>query len=143
MLTIRGTARNGDQLPKDSIFKLQLDTVRDWFKHNLHGIISDIFDNDDGDIQDQNDDVDNEQLVQNALWTTSRSETKQFHRFPDIDAGNNQFLHAETDQLDALHDIVCAGPETLWMRNGAVQKDRRRDLEYNGIDADHPQHTAQ
>lgn len=129
MLTIGATARNGDQLTKDSIFELQLDTVRDGFEQNLHGIIADIFDDDDGDIQDQNDDVDNQQLVQNSLWTTSRSETEQFHRFPDVDAGNDQFLHAEPDQLNTLHDIVCVGPGTPRMRDGPVQKDRRRDLE--------------
>lgn len=138
MLTIGGTARDGDQLTKDSIFKLQLDTVSDRFEQNLHGIIANIFDDDDGDIQYQNDDIDNQQLVQNSLWTTSGSETKQFHRFPDIDHGNNQFLHAETDQLNTLHEIVCAGPVTLWMCNSPVQKDRSRDLEYYSIDADHP-----
>ena len=64
---------DSDQFAENGVFEFQFDAINDRFEHDLQGVETDILDGHDRDIEDENNDVDDEQLMQNAMWATLRS----------------------------------------------------------------------
>lgn len=67
---IVSAAGDGNQFSQDGVFQFELDAVGDRLEHDLDGVVANELDDDHGDVKDENNDVDDEELVQDTLRST-------------------------------------------------------------------------
>jgi hypothetical protein len=101
-----GTLGDGYEFPEDGVFEFEFDTICDRFKYNLDGVVADEFDHNDGNIEEEDNNIDCEELMEDYVVSAVGSESEEFHRFPDIDSRDDQFLDVESYKLDVFHYAV-------------------------------------
>jgi hypothetical protein len=89
-------------------------------------------------IENDYDNVDGEELPHDSAYALLGDDFEQFHRLPDIETRNDEFLNTESGHLD-IFDIEVALP-IGWVTGITAPIHNCRDAvkEYR-IDDDHPQ----
>lgn len=139
-----------DEAVENRKLKLELDAVHQGLEGGLDGVAICELHDEEYHVQKDEEDVDGENVVEgfamnfvNArVWRDDAQVSDNLHH---VEVRDNHLLHGETDQLDALHDIVTMLPGGI-VRFGeirAVSEDSCRHVKNDGIGDNHDQNAAQ
>lgn len=139
-----GVIRDTDQFAQNTEFEFQFDTVYSGFQGGLINVVTGILDGDKSEIHEDTGKVNHDQLNHNFAAIPLGVEFEHFVRFPDIQTGDDKFLHEETGNLYPLHDIVCSGERgDVAGCVGTVGQDGSRNMEEDNVGDDKTKNEAQ
>ena len=144
-LVFLGEAGLGEahELIEDCEFEFQFDGVDHGFDGGFADVIVCEFQADEDDVHADAYAIDEEELEHDFAGHAVVDAAEEAHGGGDVDGGDDEFLEAETDELDAFHDVEFRGPEAGVGGVGAVGEDYGGEVESYGVEDYHGEDVAE
>lgn len=139
-----GAADEQDEFTEDGEFEFELDAVDDTLDHGFEDVEVAVFDDEEGQVQSDDDQIDGDELVHDFAFSAVGIETEHADGFPDVEDREDEFLQAEAGHLDLFHDAVAVD-EYGWVGGevGAVGQDGGGDMQKEGVHDNHGEDAAE
>lgn len=133
------------QFAQHAKFELELDAVDGGFQGGLESVETDVFEDEEGDVQKDHDEVDGDEFVHDlvAMQFLLGPQPEQVDGLENVDASDENFLRAKPGEFHALHDIVAFGDCRGLYVDCAVGENRRGDNHGHSADDNQPEDPSQ
>ena len=128
-----------DELVEHGELELQLEGVEHGLDGRLAHVFVRVFQADQNDVHADAEGVDKDQLPHHPAGHAVRERFQDPDRGPEVDGGDDEFLDAESGQLDPFHHVEHAAPRRRIGRIAADGEDDRRYVQRKYVENDHPE----